>query len=515
MVVLPEFRGKVGSERLTRKVLIVDLNNFARFPTVAIGYLAAVCRADGIQVSVFSPLSIGLSGVTREKRPPWYGLFAARLNYRAATTSNRFIRSARQKLASRRRSELSAGLVPLLRAFKARLIDRPDAVLISAYLMYRDHVVEMCRQCKEVGIPVIIGGPYFAQSDVAKEWATIDGATAVASGEIELELPDILRSVWRGESLSKASGLWTSAGGGKLRGTRREPLQSLNAVPFPDYSDFVWENYPNRIAPIVTGRGCGWGVCRFCSDVTSTAGRTFRSRTPQNVLDEIRRHFEQYGVQLFAFTDLKLNSDIGVWHAIIERILEAAPGCRWIGAVHVDAEGRHRPANGLTEEELKRASESGCVRLTTGLESGSQRVLNEMKKGSKLEVTSQFLERAARSQISVRCTVIVGYPGESTHDARETAHFLKRHYGHVERVSLNRFQIITGTSIHRALEKRPSIFDGIKVLTDNPSMAEVTHQDTSHHRRGYRRAVFGILKQVHRINRKAVLSRASEFEGVM
>jgi anaerobic magnesium-protoporphyrin IX monomethyl ester cyclase len=145
-------------------------------------------------------------------------------------------------------------------------------------------------------------------------------------------------------------------------------------LPFPDYSDFPWSRYPNRIVPLITGRGCGWGACTFCSDVTSTVGRSFRSRSAANVLAEIAEQSKRYATRLFAFTDLKMNSNLDVWDALLERFAHCAPGAQWIGAVHV---GTRQP-NGLGPEELKAARAAGMVRLTTGLESGSQRVLDRM-----------------------------------------------------------------------------------------------------------------------------------------
>jgi radical SAM superfamily enzyme YgiQ (UPF0313 family) len=70
--------------------------------------------------------------------------------------------------------------------------------------------------------------------------------------------------------------------------------EDLDQLPFPDYSDFPWQSYPNRIIPMISGRGCGWGVCKFCSDVTSTAGRSYRSRSPGNVREEIRYQADRY-----------------------------------------------------------------------------------------------------------------------------------------------------------------------------------------------------------------------------
>lgn len=215
------------------------------------------------------------------------------------------------------------------------------------------------------------------------------------------------------------------------------------ALDQPEKPPFPSPKTKSRLAlRVVTGRGCGWGVCRFCSDVKSTAGRTFRSRTTENVLEEIRRHYEEYGAKLFAFTDLKLNSNLRVWHAILDRMQDVAPSSRWIAAVHVDAMPAHRISNGLSQSELMRAFASGCVRLTTGLESGSQRVLDLMKKGTRIEITGQFLKEAQEAGISVRCTMISGFPGERAED--KSSDFICRHHGHIERVVLNRFQIVTG-----------------------------------------------------------------------
>src|SRR5690606_13915213 len=108
------------------------------------------------------------------------------------------------------------------------------------------------------------------------------------------------------------------------------PLATLDDLPFPDYSDFPWQKYPNRIVPVLTGRGCGWGACTFCSDVASSAGRTFRSRSLACVLGEIHRHYVQYATNLFVMVDLKLNSNLEVWHALIDGIQVAAPAAQWV-----------------------------------------------------------------------------------------------------------------------------------------------------------------------------------------
>jgi len=497
-----------------KRVLLVDLNNFSRYPTIPIGYLAAVLRRAQFAVSVFCPLSIGVEGVLREARPHALSLPMAKLNYRAAVSTSNFIRSVRDGLAAKRLSQLTAEHDRVLQEFERALQrEKPAAVLISAYLMYYDLCVAMCAACRRAAVPVLIGGPYFAQPEVVKEWIGIEGMTALATGELELRVPAIIESMLRGEDLKAHPGLFVRDSDGTPAGSFAAPLKTLDDVPFPDYQDFPWQRYPNRIVPVITGRGCAWGACTFCSDVTSTAGRTYRSRSPQNVLDELAYHHAAYGVNQFVFTDLKLNSNVDMWRAVINGLQRAAPGATWIAAVHVTAD--EVKDNGLTAADLRAAAAGGCVRLTTGLESGSQKMVDLMHKGTKIERTSRYLIDAAAAGISCRCTMVLGYPGETADDVRASADFLRRHHSVIERVSLNRFAIMTGTGFHRMLQRNPADFPQITRLTINHRMAHLDHHYTESETRDHRRAVMRLLEAVHSINSRAMNLRAATFEGVM
>ena len=368
----------------------------------------------------------------------------------------------------------------------------------------------MAAICKELDLPAITGGPYFASPKVAEQWVDIPGQLGVVGGELELQAPDIVRTLSNGRDLSKYPGIWRREGD-RLAGEVTPPLRELDQVPFADFTDFPWSAYPNKMVPILTGRGCGWGRCTFCSDVTSTAGRSYRSRKPDAVLDEVKHQFETHGTNLFVFVDLKLNSDLRVWRAILDRMQDAAPGAKWIAAVHVN----HPGANGLTKDELDRAAASGCVRLTTGLESGSQRVLDLMKKGADLAETERFLRDASDAGISLRTTMIQGYPGEQAQDVLDTDAFLRRHRDTIERVSLNRFQIMSATPIADELEAAPDRHPGLTQLTVEHRMAQVDHHYAPDNPGKYRRAVSRLLGAAHAINRKPLRERARDFEGVM
>lgn len=236
-----------------RSALLVDLNNFARYPTLPIGYLASVLRRAGYAVNVFAPLMVGVQGVTRERRPHRFSLLLAKVNHRVATSGSDWVRLWRDRAAARRLSGVSTHQTEVLAAAKAEIVrTRPKVVLISTYLMYRDACAEICLACKALGIPVVIGGPYFAQQAVIDAWVSMPGLSALVTGEVELELPAILDSLFAQADLSVHVGVAVAGRGGRTIGRVAAPLETLDAVPFPDYSDFPWSAYPNRIVPIIT-----------------------------------------------------------------------------------------------------------------------------------------------------------------------------------------------------------------------------------------------------------------------
>ncbi len=252
-------------------------------------------------------------------------------------------------------------------------------------------------------------------------------------------------------------------------------------------------------------------MCRFCSDITSTAGRTFRTRSPEAVVAEIDHQCARYDARHVVFTDLKLNSDRTAWHGLIDGLSRRKQGVEWIGAVHIDEDGSHA----LEPATIRQAAQAGLVRLTTGLESGSQRVLDLMKKGTQLAETSHVLRGAAAAGVSVRATVMVGYPGETARDVAATARFLEDHREAIERVSINRFSLMTGTAIDRMIEKKPERFDTVRLLARNDEQAIVDHVCLLAQGRDFRRELRRVLGVVHQINRRPLRPRARAFAGVM
>lgn len=489
------------------RVLLVDLNNFARYPTIAVGYLTSILRASGASVSVLSPLAHGVPGIPREPPETRFLDAARRLSYSVRYAPGRAARVVKRSFDRARVLKAGRKHEPIAELVARQELRNFDVVLVSTYLIYHDVCASIGELCRRAGVPLIIGGSYFANAEVARAWLDLPGLTALVGGEVEPELAELVMAAAAGQDLARFAGVWLPDG----RGGPRPPLKDLDALPFPDYSDFPWHAYPNRIVPLITGRGCGWGVCSFCSDVTSTAGRSFRSRSAHNVLAEIGYQAEKYGTSLFAFTDLKLNSEPEVWSGLIDGIASKAHKPRWIGAVHVGSRQPHH----LDAGTLRAAHRAGLVRLTTGLESGSQRVLDRLKKGTDLATTSRFLTDAAAVGISVRVTMIHGSPGEEAEDVLASAAFLERHRAEIDRVSLNRFQLMIGPSFLERYTRSPDQFPSIRNVVRKPVLAQAEHDYRPGSTPAYFRATQRLLSAVHAINKKPLRPLARSFDGVM
>ncbi len=488
------------------RALIIDLNNFSRYPTLSVGYLAAILRQKNVTVDVLSPFSFGVHGFPRRVREKFWQLYTNFLSHWSAVSGIDSLHRLRSRVKKRWQPGGSEDSRLIVNSVLESLERQPDVVLISAYTMYMGVCREIASVCQERGVPVIVGGNSFVVEEIAERWSQIPGISAVYAGEPEFILHDIVEGLSRNQDVSHLPGIYSPA---KTGNWVAPPLTELDRIPFPDFSDFPWDSYPNRIVPIMTGRGCEWGRCKFCSDVVTSAGRTYRSRSLENVLQEIEFQTSRFDVRLLLFLDLKLNSNLPLWRGLIRELPSVAPSIKWTASVHVDS----REDNGLSREDLQKAADAGLVRITCGLESGSQKVLNTMAKGVKKKRMGEFIKNAHDAGISVRLTCITGYPTEEPEDIDLTRRFIEDHAPYIERVMLNRFANMPGTPIRSRLQKFPDAYPHIKVHNLDLETAVIPHQNTRLAASRSLGAIFRLMKAINGINRQPLMESASDFEG--
>jgi radical SAM superfamily enzyme YgiQ (UPF0313 family) len=368
-------------------------------------------------------------------------------------------------------------------------------------------VVEIGRMARRARVPLVLGGPMFNVDSVSEAWRGVPGLTAIVGAEADLDVVAIVATAVSGGDLLAHRGV-TLPGGARSRGA--PPLRNLDRTPIPDYTDFPWSLYPFKVVPVMTGRGCQWNRCLFCSDVISANGRTFRTRGLAHVLDELAEQARRHDTRNFLFLDLKLNSNPNMLRGIVENIQRVVPGAEWIGTVHVDL----RLDNGLSRPELESAVAAGMRRVSFGLESGSQRLLDAMDKGSSVEANAAFIRDAHAAGPSVRCTMFRGFPGETADDLAQTADFLERHAPWIDRVLFNEFSIYRDTPIFEALRAQDPAFPDVRLehVDDRQARARGAHAAVG--ALDYRSAMARVLRTVHAINRRAVRPTAQAFHGL-
>lgn len=492
------------------RLLIVDLNNFANFPTLAIGLLVAALRARGHRVEVLCPLAHDVPATERERKETRVDHIRRRIHLSDWPLFLR-MRDILRRLETVR-VERTHPVV--LREIRKALVNPPDAILISAYLQHFNSVTSICGLAKAKGVPVILGGPMFNLPEVSDTWRRISGLSAVIGAEIDRDLPDLVEALCSKTDPLIFPGVVLPDG---RRSTAARPLRQLDQIPIPDFTDFPWDRYSGRIVPLMTGRGCQWDKCLFCSDVISVSGRTFRTRSVESVLLEMQEQARRHDTTNFLFLDLKLNSWPEMIRGIAKGIGRFVQGAEWIGTVHVD----ERKDNGLSRADLEAAAEGGMRRISFGLESGSQRLLDAMQKGSSVARNSAFIRDAHAAGLSIRCTMFKGFPGETAADMEATAQFLEDHAPWLDRVRFNAFTLHTGTPIWKAVTEKsqadwvPPGDHGLEVTRRDHRRARAEYRNLESRTAAYRRAKARALEVVHQINSRPLRDTARQFDGLM
>lgn len=485
------------------RVLLIDLNAFSSFPTLAIGLLTATLRRAGHMVNVVCPLDHGKPTAMRERRENLSDHLMRRFHLSGLPAALPFRDSARSLRSYWRDRPDRLTIKRITQA----LDDKPDIILLSAYLMHYRVVKEIALVAQEKGIPVLVGGPMFNIEATAQDWRTLKGVTALVGAEADLSIAELVETTVSGGDLLAFPGITLPDG---TTSEVSAPLRPLDATPFADFSDFPWERYPVRIVPVMTGRGCQWAKCAFCSDVVSANGLSYRSRSVGHVLAEMEEQSRRYATRNFLFLDLKLNSRPDMLRGLAEEMPSRLPGSEWIGTVHVDT----RADNGLSRKDLKAAVRGGMRRVSFGLETGSQRLLDAMKKGSTVEGNAEFIRHAHEVGLSLRCTMFLGYPGETEQDMADTAAFLEEHEHRLDRVRFNAFSLLDDTPIFKKMAEQSGA-DILTSLKPNPRRARMEYRNPAIETPGYRNHKRRALAAVYRINRRPVRSSARQFDGLM
>ena len=478
---------------MKKHITLIDLNNFSYYPTMAVGLLARYIKAAGFDLETLIPLSQGISSRKREKVEGPIDYLITRLVQSDWWILRVLVKTLKQ---SNFIYQSWQGKRKIYKFIVSELNRNTDLILISCYTENYGLCQQICSFLKDLDIPVIIGGPGFNSTENTKQFLGLQGVKAVVGAEMDEHLGDLLKDYFDGGDITKYPGVSTPT---HLGEPTKYVFKELDQIPVPDYTDFPWDKYPFKVIPYMAGRGCSWGKCNFCLDVKYVNGRTFRSHSSEKIMSDLTTLSQEVGTNIVNFTDIKLNSHVGVWNEIIDKLPTVIQDPVWFCSVHVD----NRVNNGLDLETLKRAKAAGLTRISFGLETASQRLLDHMNKGTTVERLEQFVNDVYKAGISLRATMFVGYLTETHEDLRLTYEFLERNKHCFDRVRVSRFQIFEMAPIYQELDtqERSQILDN-RFIAKNRDRAYYNYKTK-------------ILKTCYKINAKGLNEDAVKYDGVM
>jgi radical SAM superfamily enzyme YgiQ (UPF0313 family) len=219
--------------------------------------------------------------------------------------------------------------------------------------------------------------------------------------------------------------------------------QELDCLGHPDFSDLDLRAYysPEPVVPVLASRGCYWRRCAFCVHYKS-AGQTYRRRGVGQVVEELRRHAAN-GVRHFACVDEMISP--GGFSELAEAILDAG--------LKIYYSAMTKPVKQFDVPLLKKMHRSGCRCLMWGVESGSQRLLDLMDKGTRLPEIETVLENAREANLRNHVFVMAGFPTETREEFHATMDLLARHRSAISAVHRGLFHLEEGSPVFDHPEK--------------------------------------------------------------
>ena len=361
---------------------------------LGLGYIAAVLEQMGIEVKVFDCLAEG--------------------------------RKNRQELV-----EDTVRVGSSLKEIREEIANfNPDLVGVNClFTRQRRNAHDIFKVTKEINrsILTVMGG---AHPTVLPDLVLYDqNVDYVVLGEGERTIVKLIDSLEKGVSLENIDGLGYKKDSLVKINKKQAFIDNLDSLPFPARHLFNMDKYfglkfshgrrmHRSFSPIITSRGCPIG-CVFCT-AHYVWGRRYRMRSPENVIVEMRELKNKYGIRELLIEDDNVTLDTKRAEILFDMMIKERFNFVWDTPNGV-------AAFALNEHLIDKMKASGCYRLNLAVESGSQRVLNEViKKPLKLARVEQLIKYARSIDLDVGIFLIMGVPGETIDDIWASFKFAER-----------------------------------------------------------------------------------------
>lgn len=318
------------------------------------------------------------------------------------------------------------------------LSDRPDVVGFS--VMFREQfyvsaLIARLLKKADKNIKIVFGGN--TASSVHQEILPNEFIDFVVLNEGERSFLDLLRSFNNEKGPGEVPNLVFEKKA-EVVASETFIINKLDDLPFPDFSDFDLNSYftSEPVLPTLGSRGCFWRRCTFCVHHKSYFNK-YRTASINRVVDELEYHVKN-GITFFNFVDEMISASR--FKQIGEEILRRGLKLHYYALA--------KPTADFTKDVLGIMHQSGCRYIIWGVESGCQRILDLIDKGTKVQDISRVLADSTQTGIKNHVYIIIGFPSETKQELKKTLDFLYENKDNIHTIHKSSFTLHKGSMIY-------------------------------------------------------------------
>lgn len=249
----------------------------------------------------------------------------------------------------------------------------------------------------------------------------------VLFGEADISFPQVVERIKNGQDYSKLPGLAYLKNNKFIKNSPAPVLNNLDELPILDRSLISYQKFylsapgnirglfNDRCSEMMTSRGCPFD-CTFCGS-NVIFGKKIRRRSVNHVIKEINYLQETFDVKTIYFVDDTFTIQPSWVKEFCERLICDKIKLKWCCQSRADT---------LKPGLLKLMKISGCVQIDVGVESGSPKVLQALRKGETVEMLETAVNNIKRAGLRALCSFVIGAPEETDDDIQKTISFIKR-----------------------------------------------------------------------------------------
>ena len=284
--------------------------------------------------------------------------------------------------------------------------------------------IEFVNQLKsEFKCKVVLVGPHVSAlpKESLKDNENVD---FIARYEYDYTIVELAEYLQGKRKLEDVHGITYRSGKMIVNNEAKELIKDLDSLPFVskiykkflDVRDYRYSLAKHPMIQVFSSRGCP-NKCTFCNLPQTFSGRIFRSRSPENFVEELEYIKENMPeIKEIFIEDDTFTTDKERVMKICDMIIEKKLNIVWSANVRVD----------VPYEVLEKMKQAGCRILITGYESGNQEILNKIKKGITLQMSEEFTKNCKQLGIKIFGCFMIGLPGDTKETIQETFEFSQK-----------------------------------------------------------------------------------------